>query len=250
MDTLEQRQKQFFSNCRKQRPAERTEEFNRIRAEYERAIVDSSEKIGNAEDCYNLVDRYLRKLDQELHKFKLELEADNRGITEVLEKRSLELDAPQGTSKENRLPKKQVKKNLTISHSAVASPFAPSPGPLSMGSTLDQTPSSASRRSFVLDPSLAGGMDTTLFGGANLGSASPYAGAMASLPSTSNPLAAAASQAIAATQNMGGRRTSSLKASYEAINQGTTHEFTLGGAAGGAAGGIPVEGGTNKKQKK
>ena len=29
--------------------------------------------------------RYLRKLDQELHKFQLELEADNRGITEVLE---------------------------------------------------------------------------------------------------------------------------------------------------------------------
>ena len=27
--------------------------------------------------------RYLRKLDQELHKFQLELEADNRGITEV-----------------------------------------------------------------------------------------------------------------------------------------------------------------------
>ena len=28
--------------------------------------------------------RYLRKLDQELHKFQLELEADNRGITEVM----------------------------------------------------------------------------------------------------------------------------------------------------------------------
>ena len=36
---------------------------------------------------YDLVDRYLRRLDQELHKFKMELEADNRGITEVLEKR-------------------------------------------------------------------------------------------------------------------------------------------------------------------
>jgi hypothetical protein len=28
--------------------------------------------------CGRLVDRYLRKLDQELHKFQLELEADNR----------------------------------------------------------------------------------------------------------------------------------------------------------------------------
>lgn len=31
------------------------------------------------------VDRHLRKLDQELAKFKMELEADNAGITEILE---------------------------------------------------------------------------------------------------------------------------------------------------------------------
>lgn len=43
---------------------------------------------------YELVDKYLRRLDTELHKFKCELEADNKGITELLEKRSLELDTP------------------------------------------------------------------------------------------------------------------------------------------------------------
>ena len=32
------------------------------------------------------VERHLRKLDQEVLKFKMELEADNAGITEVLEK--------------------------------------------------------------------------------------------------------------------------------------------------------------------
>ena len=31
------------------------------------------------------MDRHLRKLDQELAKFKMELEADNAGITEILE---------------------------------------------------------------------------------------------------------------------------------------------------------------------
>lgn len=36
---------------------------------------------------YELVEKYLRKLDSELYKFKMELEADNAGITEVLEKR-------------------------------------------------------------------------------------------------------------------------------------------------------------------
>ena len=35
--------------------------------------------------CFQ-VDRYTRRLDQELAKFKMELEADNAGITEVLEK--------------------------------------------------------------------------------------------------------------------------------------------------------------------
>ena len=34
------------------------------------------------------VERHLRKLDQEVAKFKMELEADNAGITEVLEKRA------------------------------------------------------------------------------------------------------------------------------------------------------------------
>lgn len=41
--------------------------------------------------------------DTELHKFKCELEADNNGVTELLEKRSLELDVNtnQGHHKEN-----------------------------------------------------------------------------------------------------------------------------------------------------
>ena len=45
-----------------------------------------------------------------------------------------------------------------------------------------------------------------------------------------NAIAAAASQAIAATQQLvPGRRTSSLKASYEAIHLGLqTHEFSIG----------------------
>ena len=35
------------------------------------------------------VERHLRKLDQEVSKFKMELEADNAGITEMLEKRKI-----------------------------------------------------------------------------------------------------------------------------------------------------------------
>ncbi len=50
---------------------------------------------------------------QELHDFKMELEADNRGITEMLERHSLELDQPaESNHKENRIPKKAVSSNL------------------------------------------------------------------------------------------------------------------------------------------
>ena len=45
---------------------------------------------------------------------------------------------------------------------------------------------------------------------------------------SSNPIAQAASQAIAATQQLTGRRTSSLKASFDAVNHMQTHEFSLG----------------------
>lgn len=51
--------------------------------------MNSDEKVLQASQMYDLVDRYLRRLDQELHKFKMELEADNAGITEVLEKSKL-----------------------------------------------------------------------------------------------------------------------------------------------------------------
>ena len=73
-----------------------------------------NDKVQIAEECYSLVDRYLRKLDEELHKFKMELEADNRGITEILEKHSLEMDTvPQMANlKENRLPKKTKKSSM------------------------------------------------------------------------------------------------------------------------------------------
>ena len=43
----------------------------------------TGEETSRPNNCYNFLVRYLRKLDQELHKFQLELEADNRGITEV-----------------------------------------------------------------------------------------------------------------------------------------------------------------------
>ena len=109
MDRLDERCKSFFVQCKKS--PDQQAEFEKIKEEYKKVIVEASDKIQVAEECYSLVDRYLRKLDEELHKFKMELEADNRGITEVLEKHSLEMDAVPSmvNLKENRHPKKLVR---------------------------------------------------------------------------------------------------------------------------------------------
>lgn len=112
MDSLEKRVKILFSECRKspgELPPGADTEFQAIRKDYYRTLEDADEKVQLASQMYELVDKYLRRLDTELHKFKCELEADNKGITEVLEKRSLELDTPgasqpvsTGQQKENR----------------------------------------------------------------------------------------------------------------------------------------------------
>merc|ERR1719342_844166 len=124
VDSLQDRQKTFFSNAASMTTTEREEQYNNIRKDYMKVIEESKEKIQIAEESYGLVDRYLRKLDQELHKFQLELEADNRGITEILEKRSLELDAsasrPSNFLKENRLPKKLKVPGTAAGHTTIA----------------------------------------------------------------------------------------------------------------------------------
>ena len=112
VDRLEERENIFFNDCKKKliKTEDKEVEFVKIKEDYKKAIEDATEKVQVAEECYGLVDRYLRKLDEELHKFKMELEADNRGITEILEKQSLEMDAQNVSHlKENRLPKKMVR---------------------------------------------------------------------------------------------------------------------------------------------
>ena len=73
VDSLQERQKNFFSSAANMNPAEREEKYAAIRKDYVKVVEDSQEKIQIADESYALVDRYLRKLDQELHKFQLEL---------------------------------------------------------------------------------------------------------------------------------------------------------------------------------
>lgn len=62
----------------------------------------------------------------------MELEADNRGITEILEKKSLELDLPVPNSlKENRHPKK-VKRHRSVGSTTNYNTFSESCGSLNL----------------------------------------------------------------------------------------------------------------------
>ncbi|XP_034937760.1 inhibitor of growth protein 3 isoform X2 [Chelonus insularis] len=259
MDSLEKKVKTFFSNAKKMKPNEKETEYENIRKEYYKTLEDADEKVHLANQMYDLVDRYLRRLDQELHKFKMELEADNKGITEILEKRSLELDQPPTNSsqKENRYSftssrtrdhhghsrsekrrdsnastasvEKRLAAEKILTNVPESRPTSANSGPLLAATNLATTPTpsinSVNNVSYNLGHISAGG----------------------------NAIAAAASQAIAATQQMQqGRRTASLKASYEAINtSGGVHaaEFSkeLAGAAQTAIAAIQE---TTKKHKK
>lgn len=109
MDSLEKRSRSFFSQCKKGelQGGQADNEFQNLRKDYYKVLEDADEKVNLASQMHELVERYLRRLDSELFKFKCELEADNNGITEILEKRSLELDSSNtmintSNQKENR----------------------------------------------------------------------------------------------------------------------------------------------------
>ncbi|XP_050314248.1 inhibitor of growth protein 3 isoform X2 [Anthonomus grandis grandis] len=273
MDELEKRGKAFFADCKKYQnseiPPNLDEEFQAIRKEYYKTLEDADEKVHLSNQMYDLVDKYLRRLDSELHKFKCELEADNKGITEVLEKRSLELDtpAPAVSQKENRYdsvssnnyttqrysrPRSEKRRD---SNSSVSNQYAEkrqlqqiAMQTVSGGTSIAATPMSLPETRHMTSVT-----SHNVSAGTNGPSAAMSYGLGHHSLGAGNAIAAAASQAIAATQQMQqGRRTASLKASYEAINT-SGHEFIpreLAGAAQTAIQAIQQDHANNKKKQK
>lgn len=85
--------KQFFAEAKKLTPEQRQCNYESILNDYEKTIKNADEKLLLADQTSEIMVKLIQKLDGELEKFKLELEADHAGITEQLERRSLELDA-------------------------------------------------------------------------------------------------------------------------------------------------------------
>ncbi|KYN06712.1 Inhibitor of growth protein 3 [Cyphomyrmex costatus] len=245
MDSLEKKVKTFFSNAKKMKPSEKEAEYEAIRKEYYKTLEDADEKVHLANQMYDLVDRYLRRLDQELHKFKMELEADNKGITEILEKRSLELDQPPTNSSQKENPRSEKRRDSNASSTSVEKRLAIEKLPATT-SLPESRPASANSAPIIATNSVT---PTPTAIANSVGSVCYNLG---HIGAGGNAIAAAASQAIAATQSMQqGRRSASLKASYEAINTGGVHaaEFSreLAGAAQTAIAAIQE---TTKKHKK
>lgn len=95
MESLNDRTKTFFALCRKNnKPEWREQQYQNLCQEYEKATKDSEEKTSLSAQVCDLLDRHMRRLDQDLSRFTIELEADTAGITEILEQRSYLLDRP------------------------------------------------------------------------------------------------------------------------------------------------------------
>lgn len=228
-DQLEQKVIEFFVNAKKNKPEWREEQMEVIKKDYYKALEDADEKVQLANQIYDLVDRHLRKLDQELAKFKMELEADNAGITEILERRSLEMDSPSQpvnnhhvhshTTTEKRkysapthhttehVPEKKFKSEALLST-------------LTSDASKENTPGCRTNNTSSSTNNVYNVNSSQPLASYNLSSlpAGPGAGAGA--------ITMAAAQAVQATAQMKeGRRTSSLKASYEAIKN---NDFQLG----------------------
>ncbi|XP_050543537.1 inhibitor of growth protein 3-like [Daktulosphaira vitifoliae] len=208
MDCIKKNIETLFSKADNMNPDELSTNFKAILKEGEKSVEQSEEKVQLANHMHELMTKYMRRLDHELHKFKMELEADNSGITGLIEKRSLDSEQNSvSNQKENKFQlnrclfgeKQEMHNNVSNSKqkSTSITSNSASSGDVASPSNRDTSPAN----SRIVSSSLA----YTL---GHMGAGSPA-------------IAAAASQAIVATQQLSqGRRTASLKASLEAINSG------------------------------
>ncbi|XP_017482776.1 PREDICTED: inhibitor of growth protein 3-like [Rhagoletis zephyria] len=227
VDSWQLRVNQFFSDLATSNPpAEiKSNNFNQIKQDYQKVVDIAEEKVAAANQLYEIVDKYLRKLEQELMKFKMELEADNAGITEQLEKRSLDLDNPPTSSSSHQREKRKLNPNdqklVPSSSDKMMLNYAQD------NNAIVNSNYGSSKNHNNIPQSNTHGTESpySLFNSKLISDKSSIAAKLKlNIPGTNavNPLAFnAASHALAATQQLPiGRRTSSLKASYEAINSG------------------------------
>ncbi|XKL59012.1 hypothetical protein PGB90_000028 [Kerria lacca] len=207
LDNIEKRTVRFFQNAYHLQSSELETEHNNIMKEYKKIIEDSEEKVQLANCMTDSMGKYMRRLDQDILKFKMELEADNCGITEIIEKRLEEPDEDLPITTNISSANRGTRRQSYQTHNENASKSLLS-SDLKRHDVMNTVEQKFQRLSLPTSNPIH---SQVMFNVEQMG-----AGGCA--------IAAAASQAIAATQQMQqGRRSASLKASLEAINSGTAN---------------------------
>ncbi|EUB63250.1 Inhibitor of growth protein 3 [Echinococcus granulosus] len=110
MNSLNLRISAFFDSCKSSRLSEREKgiEYEQILKEFARAADYSKKKVAIVKNIYITYQKVMKKLDSELEKFRLELEADNSGVTSKIEHRIRTL-LGRNMPGANRLEKRRAK---------------------------------------------------------------------------------------------------------------------------------------------
>ncbi|XP_031787304.1 inhibitor of growth protein 3 isoform X2 [Nasonia vitripennis] len=275
VDKAKKLERKLFASAKKMDGKEREAAHEEVMKHFNKAKEDADEKVEIATRTQNMILNVIKQLDAQIEKKKADLDREIPGSSERIERLSLETDG-HPTSRSGKVHKyalnptkandKQTKKNSKSKHltrkekkrlDSNASSTSVEKNmvyPTSSSSIQEPRPDSASSGALVAQQqtsslpvptsasSMAGSANSVV--PVNLGHIGPGG----------NAIAAAASQAIAATQQMQqGRRTASLKASYEAINTGGgvhAAEFSreLAGAAQTAIAAIQESSKKNKKK--
>lgn len=207
LDSIDKRTARFFQSVYHMQPNDMEVEHANTLKEYRKIIEDSEEKVQLANSMTDSMVKYMRRLDQDLLKFKMELEADNCGITEIIEKR---LEEPEESMQPVIITTNSQRGTRRQSYQ----PYNDSNNKHLITSQLEN------RRHDVINS--VENKFSRLSLPTNNPSHSQVMFSVEQMGAGGSAIAAAASQAIAATQQMQqGRRTASLKASYEAINSGS-----------------------------
>ncbi|MFH4973777.1 hypothetical protein AB6A40_000486 [Gnathostoma spinigerum] len=82
----------FFNQLPNMTEEERKRRYSELKKEFQRIREDAKEKVTLSDALCELLEKYQEKLNKEILHFKFELEADNPGITEQIERRFFETE--------------------------------------------------------------------------------------------------------------------------------------------------------------
>jgi hypothetical protein len=172
--------KQFFAEAETLNPEQRQCEYENILKDFEKTLEYADDKVQLADQTHDIMVKLIQKLDGEIDKFKLELEADHAGI-------SLGNNFGFKSSYKSNYNSPYEQQQHSALKAALSSSLSPAP--------MDVSPSVGMLNSSSIQNNKISNYNSVREKGNDfVDTSNPF--------SRQNPLAAAASQAIAATQQV------------------------------------------------